>query len=86
MSHLYFLCVHTSLKASLYTKEKKNNRSEKWGIPSYITRKLCIPTSYHVTQNTEPYIIIALHDGKTQWITVGGWHFRLGLLINIILC
>ena len=40
--HLYFLRIHTRLKARVYTE----NTSDAWHIPRYPTRKHCITSMY----------------------------------------
>ena len=40
--HLYFLRIHTRLKARVYTE----NTSDAWHIPQYPTRKHCITSMY----------------------------------------
>ena len=40
--HLYFLHIHTHLKARVYTE----NTSDAWHIPQYPTRKHCITSMY----------------------------------------
>ena len=45
--HLYFLGIHTRLKARVY----RENSSDSWDIPWYTTRKRCITIIYiaHIT-------------------------------------
>ena len=43
--HLYFLCIHTRLKARVYTE----NTSDAWHIPWYPTRKYCIISMYLIS-------------------------------------
>ena len=40
--HLYFVRIHTRLKARVYTE----NTSDAWHIPRYPTRKHCITSMY----------------------------------------
>ena len=41
--HLYFLRIHTRLKARVYTE----NASDVWHVPRYPTRKHCITSIYY---------------------------------------
>ena len=42
--HLYFLRIHTRLKARVYAE----NTSDAWHIPRYATRKHCITSIYYI--------------------------------------
>ena len=61
-------CPHDSL-VTLHAKTKINT-SDEWDILWYTTRKPCITILYHVVENTEPYIINPVHDGKVGCYTV----------------
>ena len=54
--HPWYAIPWYSLKASVYTKK---NASDKWDIPSYLTRKCCITILYHAIENTIGNTIIA---------------------------
>jgi len=64
-SHLYFLCIHTSLQPQV----SKEITSDKWNIPRYITRKLRITILYHV--------IIALYNQFSAQCEGLGKHRRI---------
>ena len=56
--HLYFLRMHTCLKARVYTE----NTSDAWHIPRYPTRKHCITSIYpcHCTTFQANEILVVL--------------------------
>ena len=57
--HLYFLRIHTRLKARVYTE----NTSDAWHIPRYPTRKHCIIGMYGMI--LQPYSLLHIYEEQS---------------------